>query len=424
MHSIITTLIKWVTIGVFIAPVPAYPSEHNRELGSATLDCEKTVHVHCGKTPSALMRSGHQLWVVFTQQDRVYFTTSNNQGASYSPAVAVNSQPEKIYNNGENRPKIAIGKHGEVLLSWSKKTAGKFTGDIRFSRSIDNGKTFELPYTVNDDGLLATHRFDSLQVTDSGKIYLAWIDKRNRVAARKNGESYVGAALYYAVSNDNGASFSDNYKVADSSCECCRIAIAAHGEDEAAVLWRHIFPGSIRDHAAAILKPNGESSHIRATMDNWQINACPHHGPDMIRATNTSTSTSTNNPNISGMKNDNAYHIVWFSNGDDHKGIYYGLQNLNTGLQSQLYRVDDNAGASHPQLAQYGDRLFIAWKLFDGENTHIRLILSEDNGLSFVDKGTVLSTGASSDHPLLIEGKDGIYLSWHTSQQGYRVKAL
>jgi hypothetical protein len=348
-----------------------------------------------------------------------------------------------------------------VLLSCTKKTAGKFTGDIRFSRSLDQGQRFEPPYTVNNDGLLATHRFDSLAVSASGKVYLAWIDKRDKVAAAKNNEAYSGAAVYYAVSSDGGASFPDNHKVADSSCECCRIAIAPSGDDDVAILWRHIFPGSIRDHAAAILRPTGAASYGRATLDNWQINACPHHGPDMIQAgsaatntsantsaastststststsastsasTSTSTSTSTsatganNTLGASMGENTSRYHIVWFSNGDDHKGIYYALSDLQTGSQSQLYRVDDNASASHPQLAQYGDRLYVAWKLFDGDKTHIRLITSADNGHSFVDKATGLSTDASSDHPLLIEGDKGVYLAWHTAQEGYRVKAL
>jgi hypothetical protein len=430
MNRLFTKLIRLVTAALLLAPVLCYSA--GQQQVAAALDCDRLVHVHCGKTPSAVMTSGQQLWVVFVQQEHVYFTTSDDLGASYSPAVAINKQPEKIYSNGENRAKVAIGKRGEVLVSWSKNTQGKFTGDIRFSRSVNGGKSFESPFTVNNDGLLATHRFDSLQVTPSGKIYLAWIDKRDRVAAIKNDNSYTGAALYYAVSSDGGVSFPDNYKVADSSCECCRIAIAAHGDDEVAVLWRHIFPGSIRDHAAGILKPKGDSFYQRATVDNWQINACPHHGPDMIQATNTAANSSTNtsinttikSPVAGDSNHSSRYHIVWFSNGDDHQGIYYALQDFATGEQSQLYRIDDQASASHPQLAQRGNRLYIVWKIFDGEKTHIRLIVSEDHGQSFVDKGEVLSTRAGSDHPLLIEANDGVYLSWHTSEQGYRIEAL
>lgn len=355
--------------------------------------------------------------MVFEQGGRVYFSISKDLGATYSPAVAVNDQPGKIYAKGENRPKIAIGQQGEIYVSWTKKTEGMYTGDIRFSRSLDGGKTFEKPYTVNNDGLLASHRFDALQVAESGKVYIVWLDKRDQVAVRKEGGQYTGAALYFAVSKDSGASFVENYKVADNSCECCRIAVAPHKDDEVAVLWRHIFPDSIRDHAGAILKPDGRSTYSRATFDNWQIRACPHHGPDMIAANEAGHSQP--------MEHESRYHMVWFSSSAEHKGIYYALQNLQTGERSQFYSVDSSASASHPQIAAGQQKLYIAWKFFDGESTKIRLISSQQQGASWIDQGMILSTRNGSDHPQLIESETGdVYLAWHTSDEGYRIEPV
>ena len=53
-----------------------------------------------------------------------------------------------------------------------------------------------------------THRFDALAVSPSGRIYVAWVDKRDLIAAKKTQKLYDGAAIYYAVSDDSGASFS------------------------------------------------------------------------------------------------------------------------------------------------------------------------------------------------------------------------
>lgn len=388
---------------------------------SDQLDCDQTVHVNCGSTPSAVMYSDQELWVVFVQDGRVYFSTSEDLGATYSLPVAVNKEPEKIYANGENRPKVAIGRQGEVYVSWTKKTEGMYTGDIRFSRSLDGGKTFQKPYRVNDDGLLTSHRFDALQVTESGKVYITWLDKRDQVAVRKEGGQYTGAALYFAISHDSGATFGSNNKVADNSCECCRIAVAPYKEDGVAVLWRHIFPGSIRDHALAVLEPDGRSSYDRATFDNWKINACPHHGPDMIAA------KSFDYPPVQSESSENGafYHMVWFSNGTKQKGIYYALQNLQTSESSQLYSVDSSASASHPQIAAGPKKLYITWKFFDGESTNIRLISSEYQGASWVDEGALLKTRNGSDHPQLIESETGnVFLAWHTSDEGYRIEPI
>ena len=375
-------------------------------------NCKTELSVHCGKTPNAVVGrvgdGGEKLWVVFAQNDHVYLSTSADMGATYSQPVVVNPKPESIYARGENRPKIAIGNKSEIYVSWTEKTQGRYTGNIRFSRSLDGGKTFQPPMTVNNDGLLTSHRFDALQVAESGKIYLAWLDKRDKVSAQKAGHDYPGAALYFAVSDDSGASFTGNYKVADNSCECCRIATAEKGKDDIVALWRHIFPGSIRDHAFVVLTANGGSSYQRATVDDWKIEACPHHGPDMISA-------------IESQQ----YHMVWFSNGTAHKGVSYGRYDLVSGETSHIYSVDTSAGAGHPQIEVADKQLYIVWKSFDGEQTHIRLITSDDQGGVWKDRRTVLSTQGGSDHPQLFKAPSGsVYLGWHSEEEGYRVKAL
>lgn len=413
-------MIKTLVTGALLMPILLMScfsyavSNSNTALAfEKTSNCDAVIHPDCGNTPNAFMADNKMLWVVFEQNDHVYFTRSNDLGESFDSPIAVNQQAEKIYTNGENRPKVARGHNGEIYISWTQKTDGMYTGNIRFSRSVDDGKTFSTPITINNDGLLTGHRFDVLQVTESGKIYIAWLDKRDLVAAKEAGDDYSGAALYFAVSDDTGASFVENYKVADNSCECCRIAAAVYGEDKVAVMWRHIFDGGIRDHAFAVLSADGEASYGRATFDNWKINACPHHGPDIIPALSDGSHNKASN-----------YHMVWFSNGSDQKGIYYGLQDTASGSQSQLYSVDAAASASHPQIASDGQRLYIAWKLFDGKKTHIKLIVSNDGGANWVDKGTLLSTADSSDHPLLIESGEQVYITWHTANEGYRVKAI
>ena len=65
-------------------------------------------------------------------------------------------------------------------VSWTKRSPERFSGDIRFSRSIDQGKSFSPAQTINDDGLVTSHRFDALLTDHRGDVYLAWLDKRDR----------------------------------------------------------------------------------------------------------------------------------------------------------------------------------------------------------------------------------------------------
>ncbi|MFK8049860.1 MAG: hypothetical protein AB8B81_15645 [Halioglobus sp.] len=370
-------------------------------------DCALVIHPACGNTPSAAFDRQGKLWIAFEQRDRVYVTSSTDLGHSFADAVAVNAIAEPIYARGENRPKLVHGPNGKLFVSWTRKLANRFSGDIRFSRSLNGGKSFETPLTVNDDGLQISHRFDALKVTPSGKVFLTWLDKRDKVKLQSEGKNYPGAALYYAVSEDRGASFKPNIKVADNSCECCRIAIANYRQDKVAVMWRHIFEGGIRDHALAILGADKATAPVRATVDDWQIDACPHHGPDIALSSD-------------GMR----YHMTWFTNGKLHKGLYYGRMSPGNAQAEGIISLDTNANASHPQVAVNRNTVFLLWKHFDGEKTELKLMKSTTDGSSWGEpKSTVATTGAS-DHPQLLQHGDRTYAGWHTQNEGYRLVQL
>ena len=366
------------------------------------------ISVHCGGAPSATVDEQGRVWVAFVQDKHVWVSRSADRGTNWSEPVKVNATPEDAEFNGENRPKILISRQGNVLLSWTTKTSPRFTGEIRFSRSTDGGLTFESPRTINDDNLFTGHRFDSLFLTASGKLYLTWIDKRDMEASLAANETYAGAAIYYAVSGDDGATFSTNYRVSHNSCECCRIAMAPQGDDNVAILWRQIFDEQIRDHAFAVLQGDGQVTGLnRATMDDWYIDACPHHGPAMVPAAR-----------------EGSYHISWFSAGKLHSGIHYARYDAATGASENLIRVDGTPGAGHPFMARDGSRLYLVWKGFNGEATRINLMESVDDGASWSEPRVVMTTDRNSDHPLLVETDDGVFLSWHTDQYGYVFRPL
>jgi hypothetical protein len=384
-----------------VSPASAQQCETARE-------GDNTVSVHCGDAPSATFDHNNHLWVTFVSDQHVYVSRSDDKGLTFSNAVRVNTAPEDAEFNGENRPKIIVADNGTVLLSWTTKTSNRFTGEIRFTRSTDGGNSYEEPRTINDDGLFTGHRFDSLYLTPSGKLYLTWIDKRDMEASLARNESYPGAAIYYTVSDDLGASFIPNVRVAHNSCECCRIAVAPHGDDDVAILWRHIFGDQIRDHAIAVLSADGVVSDFsRATVDDWHIEVCPHHGPTMVPA-----------------RTDGQYHMSWFSAGTLHSGIHYARYDLATATPSDIIKVDGTPGAGHPSLASHAGTLYLVWKSFDGMSTPLQLMHSNDEGRSWSAPQSVITTDQASDHPLLITSAQGVFLSWSSEQHGYVFKEL
>jgi hypothetical protein len=345
------------------------------------------------------------LWLAKVDNGYLFVSHSEDKGKNFGPAVKVNSVPEKVAADGESRPKVFATKDGHVYVAYTSSLEKPFSGHIRFSRSTDDGKTFAEPVTVNDNREVISHRFEALGVNRRGQIYLAWLDKRDQSAAQKTGQAYAGAAVYYTVSDDGGATFYPNRKVVDHSCECCRVVMAIGKDDVPVIFWRHIYGKNVRDHA--LVKLDGKSPPVQVSRDNWAVDACPHHGPAI------------------SIADDGAYQLVWFDNGPQFHGLFYSRSTDQGGTFSTPLNFGDyEAQAGHPHVLSFGKAVHVVWKEFDGQNSVIRGMSSDDGGKSWSLPSQVAATAGASDHPLLIADGPQPYLSWNTAKEGFRLIGL
>jgi hypothetical protein len=348
-----------------------------------------------------------RLWVARTEPAQgqpgaayVVLQMSSDTGKTWSAPKRVQEVPEAIEAAGESRPKLAFGSNGQVYVTYTHPLGKPYTGEIRFARSVDGGQSFSAPSTVHSSRDLITHRFDSLIVDKTGRVYVAWIDKRDGEAARSRQQQYAGAAVYYAVSDDGGAHFKGDYKLADHSCECCRIALALDPAGEPVALWRAVFDTNVRDHAVAKLPADGVApAAARATFDNWHIDACPHHGPSLAFA------------------GDGTRHQVWFDVKGDEGGVFYASAPPNGQPGTPLRLGTDQA--EHGEVVVLGHNVAVVWKQFNGTTTDIMLRLSSDDGKTWHEK-RLASTAGNSDHPHLVRGSASIVLLWRTQDEGIR----
>ncbi len=401
---------KWLTgLALLLALSAVQAAKQKRATHSLLEPCQKASALpspDCGLTPTPAFSKDGRLWLVFVQNHHLYVTHSSDLGQHFAPPVAVNRVPEAIYHDGENRPKLLLGPQDELYISWSQKGAARFAGHIRFARSLDGGRSFSEPQTVNDDLAPISHRFDSMAVDSQGRIYIAWVDKRDRVKARASDQAYAGAAIYYAISEDQGRTFAPNRRVADHSCECCRIAMAVDPDDQIVTLWRHIYPVNIRDHAITRLGVDTlpiSGQPIRATDDSWMVEGCPHHGPDLA------------------LGDDGKAHMIWFTQGEKNRGIVYGRFNLAGNTLETEQAMDASSTASRPQVAAVAGQLVALWKSFNGTATELRMRISRDNGNSWSEPRSLAETADGSDYPLLITRGEQLFASWHSRSEGYRL---
>jgi len=340
------------------------------------------------------------LWAVAVEGRHVVLRQSPDFGRSWSAPRRVNAAPEGVGTEGDARPKIAVGPRNDLHVTWTTPLAKPYTGHIRYSRSVDGGATFAPPVTVNSNREEITHRFDALTVTPGGQVFIAWIDKRDAVAAaRAKRAAYAGAAVYFAVSKDGGATFGPDGKLADHSCECCRIALLPTGNDRVLAFWRAVLPPNVRDHALGEMRADGTVAGVRrATFDDWRIDVCPHHGPSLA------------------MDGNGRLHGVWYTDGKA-AGVFYGR--LRDGGVDGQRRIGGDA-AAHADIAAHGATVAIAWKEFDGRVTALKALLSQDAGASWRER-TLATTGDASDQPRLLMHDGRFYVFWNTAREPFGV---
>lgn len=356
------------------------------------------------RTPTIAVAADGRLWRAWVDGGHVMVSVSADGGRTFAPSVLVTRDAERLDANGESRPKIALGRSGEVYVSYTTLGARPYTGDVRFARSVDGGRTFDTPRTVNDDGIATGHRFDTLAVGPDGTVYLVWIDKRDLERATLGGRDYDGAALYYTVSHDRGATFAPNRKIKDHVCECCRIAHAFDASGRLVIAWRDILPGSIRDHATARISPDGSVSAImRLTFDDWKLEGCPHHGSAIA------------------VSPDGALHVAWFTGeGPQGPGLFYARVG-GAGRSTPRRLGADDGTAGHPTVAVDGRRVVVAWKERRGSASAVVAMESVDEGRTFGTPREVATGVSAADHPALVRTAEGVVLSWYSPDAGHRI---
>lgn len=339
-----------------------------------------------------------RLWLAKIENQRLVVSRSDDEGQTFSGPVQATSEPEAIIADGENRPTIAVANDGTILLTWVQPLPQKYSGNIRFARSTDSGKSFSPPITLNDDDRITSHRFASMAIDGTGRLAVAWLDGRDRDAAKERGEQFSGVSLYAVQSSDNGKTFGPNRRFHAHTCECCRIGLTWTPEGPVA-LWRNIFGANTRDFAVGNLDKGGVQ---RVTDDEWQIDACPHNGGSIA----------------AGYQG--RLHLVWSTDGSERQGLFYKY--IDDSWQSKPLRLGNpSVQANHASVAALGRTVLITWREFDGNAYTIKLMHSNDAGSTWSQPIPLMQSAGPSDYPIPLIGARKAFVVWNTAKDGLRV---
>ena len=274
-------------------------------------------------------------------KNSIYIASSSDNGKTFSEKVRVNADAD-MPSGINHAPTMALGAKGEIYVTWSAgRTDGDFSSDIKFSRSLDGGRTFEPTITVNDDKAPASHGFESMIVAPDGSIHIAWLDGREK----KEGVS----STYIAKSTDNGKTFEKNVRVDGNSCPCCKTAVTVAHDGTVYVSWRKVFKGDNREIVMAKSTDRGKSfsESVVVGNDKWVITGCPHRGPSM------------------SSDKDGILYVVWYTEGETGSPAIYIANSKDGGksFSKKMLPFSNWVFPDHPVMTLNRDgKPLIAWE--------------------------------------------------------------
>lgn len=286
----------------------------------------------------------------------------STDGKTFSAPVRVNDRAGDATVRNENPPKVAVARNGNVYVCWANERA-RWKGNIRFARSTDSGKTFSPSITLNSDAEREPtgHAFQSVTVDRNGRIYIAWIDERNK----KEGDR--GAEVWMSVSEDEGRTFSGDRKVVSDVCECCRTNIQIDSAGRLFLAYRTVPAAGpmYRDIMVARSEDGGKNfKPVKVSEDRWEINACPVTGPGL------------------SVDSRGRIAVIWFAGGDK-QGLFYAASSDHGASYSSRKQLESaqNLGKHAQTIALPDGRLLVAW---DEKTEKVRII----TGTLDLQKGT------------------------------------
>jgi len=142
-----------------------------------------------------------------------YQATSKDKGHTFSYSTVINYVPATLDSNLKSGYKLAADPTDSNKLVFLLVDGANGDADIVALNSTNGGQTWSSsPVRVNDDAIHNGKDQDMVwcAYNEQGKIAATWRDRRN---ADSTGFWNTGYDFYYAISNDNGQSFSANKKM-------------------------------------------------------------------------------------------------------------------------------------------------------------------------------------------------------------------
>jgi hypothetical protein len=350
----------------------------------------------------------------------VFVAVSRDAANNFSRPVQVNTGAGEARLGGELPPRIALRPRPdgepEIVVTW---TARATTTAIKLARSVDGGRSFSAPLTLQSAAAPGDRGWPALALDHAGTAHVIWLDHRglaaNHARAADQHKTAVDgttmaqrSGLFYVSSRGTVGA---ERELTPGVCYCCKTALAATTDGKLIAAWRHVYPGNLRDIAFAVSRDGGRrfSAPTRVSEDRWPLNGCPDDGPALV------------------VDAQDTVHIVWPTvlPGPEPEGALFYSSTRDGHTFTRRVRVPTlgSPKPAHAQIAVRGDRLWLAWdEVINGVRVaSVRDAYWSHGELVFGEIRRLQDEGGSAMYPVIAMTSDGPVVAWTSGPQGQAV---
>lgn len=224
-------------------------------------------------------------WVT-TDPDKSTLKYSILKDWKWSEPLVIASGNDWFVNWADYPVIAADGANNMIAHFLEKSEKGTYTYDVKVTTSRDDGKSWNQPAILHNDGKKAEHGFVSI-IPYNENYFISWLDGRN--AAMQSGDGHhVGhqgqMTLRAAVVDKSGKKLNE-WELDNRVCDCCQTS-AAITENGPVVVYRDRSENEIRD-ISIVRFINGKWTGPKTIFpDNWKIEGCPVNGPRIAASGN------------------------------------------------------------------------------------------------------------------------------------------
>lgn len=297
------------------------------------------------------------------KESDLFLARLDREGRTMGQPVRVNTKAGEATAWRGDQPTLAVAPDGTLYVSWTARSSMQgYATTLYLSASRDGGRTFAPPVKVNDDDQPVAHAMHALAVAPDGRIHVAWLDERNLGQADAAATNAAGQKkmehmernreVFTAYSADGGRTFSQNRRLGEEACPCCKTAIAVGSDGRVYVGWRQVLPGEYRHIAVSSSGDGGEtfSAPRIVSDDQWVIAGCPVSGPAL------------------SVAGDGALRVMWYTAGERGTPGLYWAQSRDGGQSFSESRLFTSGQAFGTPLLLAGGAAnnVVVWASHDG----------------------------------------------------------